>query len=92
MDGLKGSALVSPTQFVVNYVRRLVIQLLLPNSVRGWVFRTFAWWIFREQGEGHLADCEDFPVEGDALCSEYILECEMTEESVNGKVRIKYRW
>ena len=29
MDGLKGSALVSPTQFAVNYVQRLVIQLLL---------------------------------------------------------------
>ena len=39
---MKGSALVSPTQFAVNYFQRLVIQLLLPNSVRGWVFRTFA--------------------------------------------------
>jgi len=40
--GLLKNGMVSKTQFAVNYVQRLVIQLLLPNSVRGWVFRTFA--------------------------------------------------
>lgn len=29
-------------EYVVNYIQRFIIQLLLPNSVRGWVFRTFA--------------------------------------------------
>ena len=36
------NGMITKTQFAVNYVQRLVIQLLLPNSVRGWVFRTFA--------------------------------------------------
>ena len=34
--------MISRTQFAVNYVERFIIQLMLPNSVRGWVFRTFA--------------------------------------------------
>lgn len=34
--------MISKTQFAINYVERFIIQLLLPNSVRGWVFRTFA--------------------------------------------------
>ena len=34
--------MITRTQFVKNYVERFIIQLLLPNSVRGWVFRTFA--------------------------------------------------
>ena len=36
------NGMITKTQFAVNYVQRLIIQLLLPNSVRGWVFRTFA--------------------------------------------------
>ncbi len=34
--------MISRTQYAVNYVERFIIQLMLPNSVRGWVFRTFA--------------------------------------------------
>jgi glycosyltransferase involved in cell wall biosynthesis len=34
--------MITRTQFLINYVERFIIQLLLPNSVRGWVFRTFA--------------------------------------------------
>lgn len=34
--------LISKKQFVINYIERFIIQLLLPNSIRGWVFRTFA--------------------------------------------------
>lgn len=34
--------MITKTQFVVNYIERFIIQLMLPNSVRGWVFRTFA--------------------------------------------------
>lgn len=33
--------LITRTQFVVNYIERFIIQLLLPNSVRGWVYRKF---------------------------------------------------
>ena len=40
--GLLKNGMVTKTQFAVNYVRRLIIQLLLPSSVREWVFRTFA--------------------------------------------------
>ena len=29
-------------EFVINYIQRFIIQLLLPNSIRGWVLRTFA--------------------------------------------------
>lgn len=36
------NGMITKTQFAVNYVLRFIIQLLLPNSVRGWVFRTFA--------------------------------------------------
>lgn len=36
------NGMITKTQFAVNYVQRFIIQLLLPNSVRGWVFRTFA--------------------------------------------------
>ena len=36
------NGMITKMQFAVNYVQRLIIQLLLPNSVRGWVFRTFA--------------------------------------------------
>ncbi|WP_028907743.1 glycosyltransferase [Xylanibacter ruminicola] len=34
--------LITRYQFIVNYIERFIIQLMLPNSVRGWVFRTFA--------------------------------------------------
>ena len=34
--------MINRTQFVINYIERFIIQLILPNSVRGWVFRTFA--------------------------------------------------
>lgn len=34
--------LITKTQFAINYVERFIIQLVLPNKVRGWVFRTFA--------------------------------------------------
>jgi len=36
------NGLISKSDFLINYVERFIIQLLLPNSVRGWVFRTFA--------------------------------------------------
>ena len=36
------NGMITKTQFAVNYVQRFIIQLLLPNSIRGWVFRTFA--------------------------------------------------
>ena len=34
--------IINRKEYVVNYIQRFIIQLLLPNSVRGWVFRTFA--------------------------------------------------
>lgn len=34
--------MINRKEYVVNYVQRFIIQLMLPNSVRGWVFRTFA--------------------------------------------------
>lgn len=34
--------MISHLEFIINYAERFIIQLLLPNSVRGWVFRTFA--------------------------------------------------
>ena len=34
--------MINRKEYVVNYVQRFIIQLLLPNSVRGWVFRTIA--------------------------------------------------
>ena len=34
--------MINRKEYVMNYVQRFIIQLLLPNSVRGWVFRTFA--------------------------------------------------
>lgn len=36
------NGMITRTQFAINYVKRFVVQLLLPNRVRGWVFRTFA--------------------------------------------------
>ncbi len=34
--------MITKTQFAINYIERFIIQRLLPNSVRGWAFRTFA--------------------------------------------------
>ena len=34
--------MINRKEYVANYVQRFIIQLLLPNSVRGWVYRTFA--------------------------------------------------
>ena len=34
--------MISRSQFVFNYIERYIIQLILPNNIRGWVFRTFA--------------------------------------------------
>lgn len=34
--------MITRTQFAINYVERFIIQLVLPNRIRGWVFRTFA--------------------------------------------------
>lgn len=34
--------MITCKEYIVNYIQRFIIQLLLPNSVRGWVFRTFA--------------------------------------------------
>ena len=34
--------MITRKEFIINYIQRFIIQLLLPNSVRGWVFRTFA--------------------------------------------------
>lgn len=34
--------MITRTEYVINYVERFIIQLMLPNNVRGWVFRTFA--------------------------------------------------
>lgn len=36
------NGLISKSDFLINYVERFIIQLLLPNRVRGWFFRTFA--------------------------------------------------
>lgn len=34
--------MITKAQFSINFIERLIIQLLLPNCIRGWVFRTFA--------------------------------------------------
>ena len=34
--------MITLKEYIVNYAQRFIIQLMLPNSVRGWVFRTFA--------------------------------------------------
>jgi len=34
--------MISRKEYLINYIERFIIQLMLPNSVRGWVFRTFA--------------------------------------------------
>jgi glycosyltransferase involved in cell wall biosynthesis len=34
--------MITRREYFVNYIERFIIQLVLPNSIRGWVFRTFA--------------------------------------------------
>lgn len=34
--------MITRKEYIVNYIQRFIIQLMLPNSIRGWVFRTFA--------------------------------------------------
>lgn len=34
--------MISKKEFYFNYIERFILQILMPNSVRGWVFRTFA--------------------------------------------------
>ena len=34
--------MITRKEYIMNYIQRFIIQLMLPNSVRGWVFRTFA--------------------------------------------------
>ena len=34
--------MITRKEYIINYVERFIIQLMLPSSVRGWVFRTFA--------------------------------------------------
>lgn len=34
--------MITRTEYVVNYIERFIIQLMLPCSFRGWVLRTFA--------------------------------------------------
>lgn len=36
------NGMISRTDFLINYIERFIIQLLIPDSVRGWVFRKFA--------------------------------------------------
>ena len=39
--------LISIPRYLINVTERLILQVLLPNKLRGWVFKTFA----REKGE-----------------------------------------
>ena len=34
--------MITRKEYIINYVERFVIQLILPNNLRGWVYRTFA--------------------------------------------------
>lgn len=34
--------MITRKEYIINYIQRFIIQLMLPNSVRGWVLRTFA--------------------------------------------------
>ncbi len=36
------NGMISKKDYCINYIERFIIQLLMPNNVRGWVFRTFA--------------------------------------------------
>jgi len=34
--------IIGPITYVINVAKRLVVQVLLPNRLRGWVFQKFA--------------------------------------------------
>lgn len=34
--------MITRKEYIINYLERFIVQLILPNSIRGWVFRTFA--------------------------------------------------
>lgn len=34
--------MITRKEYLINYVERFIVQLLLPKSIRGWVFRSFA--------------------------------------------------
>lgn len=34
--------IIGPVKYFINVAKRLIVQVLLPNNVRGWVFRKFA--------------------------------------------------
>lgn len=36
------NGMISQREYLLNYLERFIIQLLLPNKIRGWAFRTFA--------------------------------------------------
>ena len=36
------NGMINRKEYVVNYIQRFIIQLMLPNSVRGWIIRKFA--------------------------------------------------
>ena len=36
------NGIISPVEYLINYIQRFIIQLLLPNNIRGWVYRSFA--------------------------------------------------
>lgn len=36
------NGMISKREYYINYMERFIIQRMMPNSVRGWVFRTFA--------------------------------------------------
>ena len=36
------NGMITRKDYFVNYIERFIIQRMMPNSVRGWVFRTFA--------------------------------------------------
>jgi glycosyltransferase involved in cell wall biosynthesis len=35
-------AMITRAQYVIYYIERFIVQLMMPKSVRGWVYRTFA--------------------------------------------------
>ena len=36
------NGMISYKEFIGNVAKRIIVQMLLPNSIRGWVFRRFA--------------------------------------------------
>lgn len=36
------NGMISRKEYCINYIERFIIQRMLPNNIRGWVFRTFA--------------------------------------------------